>query len=83
MEIEGMIIDPRFFYTDIFKSQGVYAHHVYQDVEIERQETARRTIWQPMTCVSIIKAFLGINKWYILTPYQLWSYLDGLDSNVN
>jgi hypothetical protein len=77
LEINGMIIDPRFYYADIFESMGVYAHHTYQDVDIVRQETVRRTIWQPFTCVSMIKAFMGINKWYILTPYQLWSYLDG------
>jgi len=27
------------------------------------------------TCVSIAKAYLGITKWYIITPYQLYKYL--------
>lgn len=27
------------------------------------------------TCVEITKAFIGINKWYILTPKQLYNYL--------
>lgn len=31
---------------------------------------------QPFTCVEQVKAFLGIRKWWILTPKQLRKYLD-------
>lgn len=29
----------------------------------------------PITCVSVVKNFLGIRKWWIQTPWQLYRYL--------
>ena len=32
---------------------------------------------QPFTCVEQVKAFLGIRRWWVFTPKQLWRYIDG------
>lgn len=29
-----------------------------------------------ITCVSMAKHFLGINKWWIITPWQLYQYIE-------
>ena len=43
-----------------------------------RVEPGRCRIWLPgpLTCVTVIKRFLGIFSPFVITPYQLWKFLD-------
>jgi len=44
-------------------------------VKLEPQRSAPFS-WAPMTCVEVVKRLLGIRDNLILTPWQLFSYLD-------
>lgn len=37
----------------------------------------------PLSCVTVIKRFLGLVKPMIITPFQLWKYLDNKDKADN
>ena len=47
----------------------------YQYVESWRK-TRYRSIIAPWTCVEMMKSTLGIKAWWILTPYQLYKYIE-------
>ena len=45
-------------------------------VKVWRESTRIRSLWPTaVTCVEQIKALLGIRKWFLFTPYQLFKYL--------
>jgi len=48
-------------------------------VKVWRESTRIRSPWPTaVTCVEQIKALLGIRKWFLFTPYQLFNYLSGV-----
>ena len=75
IDIEGVLINPLHHYTSIEAASDLYECTDYIDIEIEEPAWKARTIWQPFDCVSIVKSFLGLHKWGILTPYQLFKHL--------
>lgn len=74
---QEVLINPSSHYTYIGESEGVYEGE-YLDVEVDEPIREPRTIWEVNTCVTIVKGFLGIRRYTIFTPYQLYRYLDGL-----
>lgn len=47
----------------------------YQYVETWRK-TRYRSLFAPWSCVEAMKALLGIRAWWVLTPYQLYKYIE-------
>lgn len=46
--------------------------------------SVERTSMCQFTCVEVTKALLGIKSWWVLTPWQLYKYLKGLqDEQLN
>lgn len=41
-----------------------------------RAKPCKRGLFMLNTCVGHVKQILGINAWWILTPYQLYRYLE-------
>lgn len=72
---QEVLINPSSHYWYIGESEGIY-DGTYIDVEIKEPEKKARTIWEVQTCVTAIKQFLGIRKYGIFTPYQLYRYLN-------
>lgn len=72
---EGVVINPCFHCIQVFPDEGTYEATTFLDIDLEEPKEIQRTIWQVFTCVSVIKSFLGINKYTIWTPYQLFQYL--------
>jgi len=56
-----------------FRSKG----HTLVKVDLAKRSDSIRTPWlfTPNTCVELVKNFLGIGSWSIITPYQLFKYL--------
>jgi hypothetical protein len=73
-----VLIDPRIGYTETtvyppltdFSYLGK-AVRTTRKVEIGRL----RRVFGPLNCVEQAKAFLGISKWWIITPHQLYREL--------
>lgn len=77
-------VDPRmrgmaFYLIPADKVTGIYDNTLYYDIAIV--ETCISTEFNNthlpavFTCVEVVKRVLGINKWWILTPNQLYKYL--------
>ena len=80
---------PRLGHTDI----EILPYGSYDDIEnicidtncsviihakVFRESNRIRSPWPTaVTCVEQIKALLGVRKWFLFTPYQLFKYLGG------
>ena len=73
--VDGILINPCFHYTQAFNAEALYECTTYIDIDMKEPEKKHRTIWQVFTCVTMVKSFIGMNKYAILTPYQLFQYL--------
>lgn len=52
---------------------------------LEYQVRTRRLLWWPwmlMNCVGATKAILGIQAWWVWTPWQLYRHLRKLNANA-
>lgn len=56
---------------DTLKEKGYKWVKTTQKISFEE----RSCFFMPMTCVEIVKHFLGINNFFILTPYQLYKFV--------
>lgn len=74
---EGVYINPAFHCTQIGPAEEIYECTTYIDIEPTAPPEIKRTIFQPFTCVTVVKSFLGIDKSFILTPFQLFNHLKG------
>lgn len=46
-------------------------------IKVKRDSTRVRAPWPTVsTCVEQIKAILGVKKWFLFTPWQLFKYLE-------
>lgn len=69
-------VDPRMSFIDVQRGTmlgfGATGVRVQRDVPLGSPPWA---VLAPGTCVSIVKACLGIRAWWVLTPHQLYKYL--------
>ncbi len=75
--VEGLKAVPT---VDIAASSGddlkwFFEDHGFTVVETEVREHRTRPTLAVGTCLGLVKAFLGIRKPWIVTPYQLYRYL--------
>jgi hypothetical protein len=73
-----ILVDPRIGYTET----NVYLPNSDWSILGKTVRVTRRAkigklrgVVGPLNCVEQAKAFLGINKWWIFTPYQLYKEL--------
>ncbi len=59
-----------------FDLAGFYRSHAFTPVEIEIKGQAPRQPWMFGSCVGAVKRILGIRAPLVLTPYQLFRYLE-------
>lgn len=71
---QNILINPVSHYTYIGLAEPEY-EGLWIEVDVEEPERKARPIWEPNTCVTQAKNFLGIQKRAIVTPYQLYRYL--------
>ena len=78
---EWVLIDPLVHFTDLIVLKNT---PVLQALKAKGYRLVRTTPvippvtsvrFRPLTCVEIIKRFLGINRFEIWTPYQLFKFL--------
>ncbi|MBQ4472405.1 MAG: hypothetical protein II942_04105 [Alphaproteobacteria bacterium] len=78
---EWCIIDPVIHYTDfiVIKTRHIEALFMDKGYQLVRTTPHIPTKVQfrlrPCTCVEFVKRFLGIERPYLWTPYQLFCYL--------
>ena len=78
---EWVLIDPLVHMTDmiVLKNTSIAkvirakGYHLIRTTPVVPPLT--HTQFRPLTCVEIVKRFLGINRPFIWTPYQLFRYL--------
>jgi len=84
-----ILIDPRSNKTDIrllahpihfnlpryFKSQG---HHIVKLQTIKTPQKVAPIL--NISCVGLMKRFIGLHAWFIITPYQLYRHLNRLNN---
>jgi hypothetical protein len=76
-----ILIDPRMPYISVDvvtglldeRFPGVLRQRVSRSIHLGDPPWAGIT---PGTCVTIAKALLGIRAWWVLTPYQLFRYVE-------
>lgn len=71
---QQVLINPTSHYTCIAEGAELY-EGTYVDIEIKEPARVAKMPWEPNTCVTQLKNFIGIGKYDILTPYQLYRYL--------
>lgn len=80
-----IVIDPRSDKTDIqilnhphhFNLPRALAAQGKTVLQIPAIQTPRRVAnIMPWSCVEIMKRVIGLHKWWIITPYQLFRYLE-------
>ena len=49
---------------------------VFQEYIVNQRESQKSNLKGIITCVSIVKNLLFINKWWIITPFQLYKYIE-------
>lgn len=72
-----ILVDPRMSYIDVSRANK-YTHACGENHRLHVRVPLSNPPWgvlMPATCVSIVKACLGIRAWWVLTPYQLYKYL--------
>lgn len=68
-------VDPRMAYIDVRRGTSKFGE-VLQRVQARVPlGSPPWAILAPGTCVSVVKACLGIRAWWVLTPYQLYKYI--------
>lgn len=76
-----IVIDPRMSYVSTrlcLPGTEIFPRSVRQRVRVKVDLSDPPWAFMiPGTCVSIVKAFLGLRAWWVLTPYQLYRYLGG------
>lgn len=78
-----VLIDPVMNYTDflVVQNDDYFIKHLadkgYTYIITKSKFIWNRKNWhiRPLTCVEVVKTFLGISKSFIFTPYQLYKYL--------
>ena len=81
-EEEWIVIDPLLHFTDLImiKDSDIrhfFKKHGYRFVETKVEEPKHIQLRvMPYTCVETVKRFIGVEKSSILTPYQLFCYLN-------
>lgn len=75
-----MWVDPRISYTEIEVYANVYKiNKAPSDTHIAVRRLVdplkHRGVFRLFTCVEQVKAMLGISKWWIVTPKQLYKEL--------
>lgn len=73
--LENVVVNPSWHFIDVFKDEGLYECTKYIDVIFEPPPKKYRFPFQLLTCVTIVKEILGIKRWYIIHPEQLYRYL--------
>jgi len=74
-----ILVDPRMSHIDVqrpaaaqqWRQRGV-SHDIHISVPLSNPPWG---VLMPATCVSVVKACLGIRAWWVLTPHQLYKYL--------
>ncbi len=73
-----VLIDPRIGYTEttVYPPLTDFGY-LGKTVRVTRKASIGRLrgVVGPLNCVEQAKAFLGIKKWWIITPYQLYKEL--------
>lgn len=73
-----VLIDPRIGYTEttVYPPLTDFGY-LGKTVRVTRKVSIGRLrgVVGPLNCVEQAKAFLGIKKWWIITPYQLYKEL--------
>lgn len=71
-------VDPRMTFIDVVREEIAGFRLGSTNLRIKRRIPLSDPPWAilaPGTCVTIVKACLGIRAWWVLTPYQLYKYL--------
>lgn len=82
-----ILIDPVMNYTDflVVQNDDYFIKHLadkgYTYIITKLKFIWNRKNWhiRPLTCVEVVKTFLGISKPFMVTPYQLYKYLKKKD----
>lgn len=77
-------VDPHLEFTDIdLVRSDAPPHQLVQGCIVQRVVALRRLqrmrvplILAPATCVEMVKELLGIRAWWMLTPWQLFTYVN-------
>ena len=78
---EWVLIDPLVHVTDMIVLKHVSVIRALRDKGYRLVRTTprippvTRMRCRPLTCVEVVKRFLGINQPFIWTPYQLFNFL--------
>ena len=78
---EWILIDPLVHFTDMIVLRNTPLCEVFRKKGYRLIRTTphipplTRTQFRPLTCVEVVKRFLGINQPFIWTPYQLFKFL--------
>lgn len=76
--IDGFVFSPYENLARVYKAKG----YTVQKVNKNYTDKLRvPSLLAPFTCVEIAKAVLGISKFSVFTPYQLYKYIGGLNGN--
>ncbi len=49
-------------------------------VPVPIQELNKRHSWSVLTCVAVVKRSIGLHKWWIITPRQLYNHLRRMEN---
>jgi len=78
---EWILIDPLVHFTDLIVLKNGDIREAFRQKGYRLIRTTpvipslTRTQFRPLTCVEVVKRFLGINQPFIWTPYQLFNFL--------
>lgn len=71
MDIMVLPVEPGFNASEWYRTQGLTV------IETRLSHPPERgTPWRPLTCVEVAKRILGISAWNIITPWQLYRYIE-------
>jgi len=74
--VDGVLLNPAWHQLQVDgNASDEYECTTYIDVTFEEADHKMRPLFQMVTCTSLIKDVLGIRNWCIITPYQLFQYL--------
>lgn len=71
--LEGIAFNQMQDITKYYKAAGF----TVQEVKKRQDENKTRVpfLFAPQTCTEVAKAFIGLRKWWLFTPYALFNFL--------
>lgn len=76
---EGYVFAP---YSNLAKAYEAKGFTIQKAPKIVSDKLRVPSVLTPFTCVEVCKAVLGISKFSIFTPYQLYNYVERLNRNT-